>query len=116
MLGGPTHTCVCRLPCATQVRSEAGVLDCMESYLLGCKAHLAVVGSEHLTTAGNFVIGSVVLSLLRRVATPVMVVTSASKAAEGLRECAARVCFSPAPAPLIMMRAGRGRARPVQLA
>lgn len=50
---------------------------------------MAVMGSVHMTLAsGNFVIGSVVLSLLRRVSVPVMVVTQqSSKFAEGVREC-----------------------------
>ncbi len=72
------------------MRGEAGLLDCMEGYLQGCGAHLAVMGSVRLgQAAGNATIGSVVMSLLRRVAVPLLVVTpnSVKFAGDGLREC-----------------------------
>jgi nucleotide-binding universal stress UspA family protein len=59
-----------------QARGEAGLLDCMESYLASSRASLVVLGSVHLTL--STAIGSVVLTLLRRLSLPMLVVTANS--------------------------------------
>lgn len=56
----------------------------MERYVGGVGAKLVVMGSAHLTSSNiNYVVGSVALSAVKRLAVPVMVVTANTRNIEG---------------------------------
>eukprot|EP00798_Chlamydomonas_sp_ICE-L_P015968 gene15968-22099_t len=61
------------------VKGYAGMLDCLDSYVMASGATLVVMGSLCLTAANLNSMGSVTLSCMKRLNVPIMVVTVNSK-------------------------------------